>query len=94
MTAPLDLHELFQAQEACGYDFPLPANRAQALASSLRGINANPAGLMADTGEVMKLGNWLQGGLLEAVHRLAWDATVNMEHANDYARKQAERGQP
>lgn len=89
--APLNLYALYHQQAACGYtrSLTLHATQAQHLTSSLRGINAITAVLMAESDdETLHLGNWLRAGLVEAVHSIAWSATNDLERINEHACKE------
>lgn len=90
-AAPLDLHDLYRQYELCGYTSPitLHPSQAQSLASRLRGISAIGGLLTAATNtETLKLGDWLQFGLLDALRSLAFDAQNDLDAANDRAAKQ------
>ena len=90
-AAPLDLHDLYRQQELCGYTSPITLHpcQAQSLASRLRGISAISGLLTAATNtETLKLGDWLQFGLLDALRSLAFDAQNDLDAANDRAAKQ------
>ena len=83
---PLDLHGLYRQQAACGYThgINLSSHQAQAIAARLRGITAITSLFIAATdSEALTLGEWLRGGLVEAVHTLAWDVSRDMEEANN-----------
>lgn len=83
---PLDMHRLYRAQSGCGYDntLTLLPGDVQAIASRLRGITALSAVLMvAGDSERLKLGDWLHGGLCDAMHALAEDAGEVLERYNN-----------
>lgn len=92
---PLDLHDLYHSMEACGYtrDLTLPGSDAQNIAADLRGIRAITAVLIAgqDT-EQLELSDWLSGGLVDAIHRLAWSASTSIEKANNRAKNEQQQG--
>lgn len=89
---PIDLHALYLQQSACGYtrDMALPAYTAEKLAGRLRGISVITNLLLAasDT-EIVKLGDSMHFGLIEAMSHLAADASADLEIANDRAAKKA-----
>ena len=89
--SPVDLHDLHRQQSQGGYDNPLNLERCEAssMAASLRGLIAVTAVLQAgmDT-DCIKLGDWLKGGLLDAVHELATSTQYTLEAANSRAEKE------
>lgn len=90
-AAPLDLHGLYHQQAACGFtrSIVLDPFCVQSLASRLRGISAIGAVLIAATDtETLDIGDYLRGGLLDALRRLTADAHRDLELANDRAAKQ------
>lgn len=92
---PLDLHDLYHSMNACGYtrDLTLPAGQVEDIAADLRGIRAITAVLIAgqDT-EQLELSDWLSGGLVDAIHRLAWSASTSIEKANNRAKNKQQQG--
>ena len=89
-AAPLDLHDLCDTQTACGFtnDLTLSAREVQAVTARLRGITAISAlFIAAGDSEALKLGEWMQGGLTEALHALAEDAHSVLEWRNEKAKK-------
>ena len=85
---PLDMHNLYRIQSGCGYDntLTLLPHSVQAIASRLRGITALSAVLMAaGDRDQLKLGDWLHGGLCDAMHMLAKDAAGVLEQYNNRA---------
>lgn len=81
---PLDLHGAYQEQSACGYEHDLRLNKhqVQEMAERLRGIASISAILIAE-GYDVKLGDWLRGGLIGAIHSLTQDMQKDLEQAND-----------
>lgn len=62
---------------------------ASSMAASLRGLVAVTAVLQAGMdADYIKLGNWLKGGLLDAVHELAVSTQYTLEAANSRAEKE------
>lgn len=100
--AQLDLHRIYREQVACGYTHTLTLSpqQAQSLAARLRGIAAITGVLIAastDYEDAPTLGNWLQGGLLDALGSLAFDAQDDLELASELAaaqQTQATKPQP
>lgn len=85
---PLDLHALHKKQSRCGYDNPVNLKQfeASSIAASLRGLAAVTAVLHAGVErEHLKLSDWLQGGLLDAMHELTANAQYVLEAANSRA---------
>ena len=83
---PLDLHDAYQEQSACGYehDLRLHKHQVQEMAERLRGIASISAILIAEGGGYdVKLGDWLRGGLIGAIHSLTQDMQKDLERAND-----------
>lgn len=95
MSAPLDLHDLSQSLHAAGYNNALTLNpmQVQNMAASLRGIGAITAVLIAgnDTDE-LKLGEWMRGGLIDAIDQLAFCIAADLEQANDRANTAQQEG--
>lgn len=93
---PLDLHHQYLQQAAAGYtrDVMLSSHAMQSITRSLRGINAIAAVLIAgDETETLRLGDWLRGGLIEAVNALSWNMAEDLERANDRAALAQKRGE-
>lgn len=90
----IDLHDVYMEQLACGYDrdLLLPGYSAQSIASRLRSINAITAVLIAGDGQCADLGDWMRGGLLEAINALTEDATNILERVNNRVHKTDEGG--
>lgn len=90
-SAPLDLHDLYIHQEACGYtrDLKLRAHQVQTLMGRLRGIHAINAVLIASSDDnTLNLGQWLRHGLVEAANALVWVAANDLDDINERARKE------
>lgn len=87
-AAPFDLHAMYRQQAACGYTRSLllmPRN-VESIASRLRGISAIGAVLTAaNDDESLVIGEWMRGGLLDALRHLAADAHADLERANERA---------
>ena len=90
---PLNLHDVYRTQAACGYthDLMIHAHQAQHIAARLRGITAISSILLAasDT-EAMHMSEWLHFGLMEAISELASDAARDIERENERAAKREE----
>ena len=87
-SAPLDLHGLYQQQKACGYtrSLLLTPSTVQNIAARLRSISAIGAVLAAGTDEeLLAVGNFIQGGLIDAINILACDASYELERADEHA---------
>lgn len=86
----LDVHALFQERATCGYDrdLTLAAHEVQYITARLRGIGSISALLIAagDRNE-MKLSEWMESGLTEALHALAEDAQSILDSSNERSRK-------
>ena len=87
---PLDLHDLYRTNAACGYDqeIVLKQFQVQEIAARLRGIASITAVLIAEGSDV-SLGGWMRHGLLEAVQALNTDMQTRLEKINDQAQKAA-----
>lgn len=87
----LDVHDSYRMASECGYhhDLLIDKNQAQGLAARLRGISCITGVLMTD-GVDTDLGEYLRGGLVEAVHALVEDAAGILEHINTRAEKAAQ----
>lgn len=89
-SEPVNLHGLYRFQSECGYDndLTLSAYQVQNITRRLRGIRAITGVLMAaGFREDLSLGDYLEGGLKDAVYALACDADADLEQANAKARK-------
>jgi hypothetical protein len=89
--APLDLHDLYRHQEACGYTraLTLSAHQVQTLMGRLRGIHAINAVLIASSDDIsLQLSQWLQNGLIEAANAIAWSMANDLESIDKQARKE------
>ena len=84
----LSLHEACRDAAECGFSrkLTLHPQDVQKVAARLRGVVAIGALLTADTVQ-FDLGDWLRGGLAEAVRALATDAQTVLEKANTEAQK-------
>lgn len=82
------LHAACQDAAECGFSraLTLHPQDVQKVAARLRGVVAIGALLTADTVQ-FDLGDWLRGGLAEAVRALATDAQTVLEKANTDAQK-------
>lgn len=89
-SEPVNLHGLYRYQSECGYenDLTLSAYQVQNITRRLRGIRAITGVLMAaGCREDLSLGDYLEGGLKDAVYALVCDAGEDLEQANAKARK-------
>ena len=89
---PFDVHATYQQQSDCGYDRALTLNphEVQSIIARLRGITAISAlFIAAGDRDALKLGEWMEGGLKDALHALAEDAYSVLEHRNNRAQKEA-----
>lgn len=89
---PLNVHATYQQQSDCGYVRALTLNphEVQSITARLRGISAISAlFIAAGDREALKLGEWMEGGLNDALHALAEDAYSILEHRNSCAQKEA-----
>lgn len=88
-TVNLDLHDAYTKTAVCGYtrDLILDKHQAQAMAARLRGIACITAVLMTE-GTETELGEWMRGGLVEAVHALTSDTQDILERVNSRAEKE------
>ena len=87
-ATPLNLHDMYHQQASCGYtrSLLLVPHTVQSIAARLRGISAIGAVLTAATDdESLVIGEWMHGGLLDALRYLAADAHADLEHANERA---------
>lgn len=86
----MDMHAMYREQAAAGYtrDLTLRASEVQAVTARLRGMEAISAVLIAGLdNEALKLGAWMRGGLVEAMHALAADAYQVLERNDTSAQK-------
>jgi len=83
-----NLHAACQDAAECGFSraLTLHPKDVQKVAARLRGVVAIGALLTADTVQ-FDMGDWLRGGLAEAVWALATDAQNVLEKANTEAQK-------
>ena len=93
-AAPLDLHAMYRQQATCDFtrSLLLMPDTVESIASRLRGISAIGAVLTAATDdESLVIGEWMHGGLLDALRHLAADAHAALEHANERATNAAQK---
>ena len=87
-ATPLNLHAMYRQQASCDFtrSLLLMPDTVESIASRLRGISAIGAVLTAATDdESLVIGEWMHGGLLDALRYLAADAHADLEHANERA---------
>ena len=87
-ATPLNLHDMYRQQASCDFtrSLLLMPNTVESIASRLRGISAIGAVLTAATDdESLVIGEWMRGGLLDAMRYLAADAHADLERANERA---------
>lgn len=86
---PLDLHDLYRRMASAGFSRPLTltSGGVQSISARMRGIQAIAAVFTAaaDT-EALTLGDWLRGGLIEAISSLASDTQDELERADKLAK--------
>lgn len=88
----LDVHAVYQQQSTCGFVHGLSfsAHEVQSIAARLRGISAISALLIAvGDRDTLKLGDYMESGLNEALHVLAEDAHSILEYRNNRVQKEA-----
>ena len=93
-ATPLNLHDMYRQQASCDFtrSLLLTPNTVQSIAARLRGISAIGAVLTAATDdESLVIGEWMHGGLLDALRHLAADAHAALEHANERATNAAQK---
>ena len=93
-ATPLNLHAMYRQQASCDFtrSLLLTPNTVESIASRLRGISAIGAVLTAATDdESLVIGEWMHGGLLDALRHLAADAHAALEHANERATNAAQK---
>ena len=93
-ATPLNLHAMYRQQASCDFtrSLLLTPNTVESIASRLRGISAIGAVLTAATDdESLVIGEWMHGGLLDALRYLAADAHAALEHANERATNAAQK---
>ena len=93
-ATPLNLHAMYRQQASCDFtrSLLLMPNTVESIASRLRGISAIGAVLTAATDdESLVIGEWMHGGLLDALRYLAADAHAALEHANERATNAAQK---
>ena len=93
-ATPLNLHAMYRQQASCGFtrSLLLMPDTVESIASRLRGISAIGAVLTAATDdESLVIGEWMHGGLLDALRHLAADAHAALEHANERATNAAQK---
>ena len=87
-ATPLNLHAMYRQQASCDFtrSLLLMPDTVESIASRLRGISAIGAVLTAATDdESLVIGEWMHGGLLDALRHLAADALTDLERANNCA---------
>ena len=93
-ATPLNLHAMYRQQASCDFtrSLLLMPDTVESIASRLRGISAIGAVLTAATDdESLVIGEWMHGGLLDALRYLAADAHADLEHANERATNAAQK---
>ena len=93
-ATPLNLHAMYRQQASCDFtrSLLLVPHTVQSIAARLRGISAIGAVLTAATDdESLVIGEWMHGGLLDALRHLAADAHAALEHANERATNAAQK---
>ena len=93
-ATPLNLHAMYRQQASCDFtrSLLLMPDTVESIASRLRGISAIGAVLTAATDdESLVIGEWMHGGLLDALRYLAADAHAALEHANERATNAAQK---
>ena len=93
-ATPLNLHAMYRQQASCDFtrSLLLMPDTVESIASRLRGISAIGAVLTAATDdESLVIGEWMHGGLLDALRHLAADAHAALEHANERATNAAQK---
>ena len=93
-ATPLNLHAMYRQQASCDFtrSLLLMPDTVESIASRLRGISAIAALLTAATDdESLVIGEWMHGGLLDALRYLAADAHAALEHANERATNAAQK---
>ena len=93
-ATPLNLHAIYRQQASCDFtrSLLLMPDTVESIASRLRGISAIAALLTAATDdESLVIGEWMHGGLLDALRHLAADAHADLEHANERATNAAQK---
>ena len=93
-ATPLNLHDMYRQQASCDFtrSLLLVPHTVESIAARLRGISAIGAVLTAATDdESLVIGEWMHGGLLDALRYLAADAHADLEHANERATNAAQK---
>ena len=93
-ATPLNLHAMYRQQASCDFtrSLLLMPDTVESIAARLRGISAIGAVLTAATDdESLVIGEWMHGGLLDALRHLAADAHAALEHANERATNAAQK---
>lgn len=89
----VNLHDLYQRNLACGYrdDLTFSASELQSIASRLRGVTAISALMIATINrEEFAVSEYIQSGLVEAMHALAFDVQDSLERRNSTTQKAKE----
>ena len=81
-----NLHDEYASNHACGFvqDLHIPNHMAANLDAALRGIAAVCCVLRAKS-DALTLGDYIRGGLTDAIAMLANHAQGSLEHARDKA---------
>lgn len=90
---PLDLHDLYRLQHSAGYHHKLTLlpHEAQRIAANLRGLSAINSILIASSdSQSMVLGEWLSGGLFDAIGSLIDNTQIILDRNCDIAHQQAQ----
>lgn len=92
----LDLHDEYSAAKTCGYDIDqiLRSFDAQRIAARMRGISSIAAVLQVENGtSSCRLGDYIRGGMIEAIDALAGDVQDILERSNDRAHAAAQQAE-
>lgn len=82
---PVNLHDLYQRNKACGYsdDLTFSVSEVQSIATRLRGVKAISALMIATINrEEFSVSEYIQSGLVEAMHALTSDVQDSLERRN------------
>ena len=89
----LDLHGLYQRNTTCGYhdDLTLSACEVQSITARLRGAAAISALMLATINrEEFAVSEYIQSGLVEAMHALTTDVQDSIEKRNSLTQEAKE----
>ncbi|MEN5424393.1 hypothetical protein ABE607_16105 [Comamonas aquatica] len=89
----MNLHDLYQRNTACGYrdDLTFSASEVQSIAARLRGATAISALMIATINrEEFAVSEYIQSGLVEAMHVLTSDVQSSLERRNSTTQKAKE----